>query len=348
MNKFQFTEEQVDSLKGWKAGLTSEKARAWAEEEGKAEVVTTGILNNEKFKSGEDLGSEKLDELFRNMKFFSANRNLSNLLYRRNGIDTFNNRLRTLIHGTAPLSERVNNFFKMQLIGVQTLSQFLVAANAREYPFVTSQTKESLAVSSEQDEAALEDALELFKLANKDALLDRTLDYLRDYVIFQNLKSLLGLEKYTLVNNLLWFAAIQDDGGGPGEVIKSYGSISMENDLRDFLANNIFLVEKGLTLIGKEYDTRDAGRIDLLCKDNKGYHVIIELKKGRVGHEVVGQTLKYVGWVQKNLAKKVRGVIIVNEPDDKLLYAVLPLGDLVKVKYYKVSFAISDKHPIGQ
>jgi hypothetical protein len=70
------------------------------------------------------------------------------------------------------------------------------------------------------------------------------------------------------------------------------------------------------------------------------------LKKGRIGHEVVGQTLKYIGWVQTNKNKKARGIIIVSEPDDKLRYATLPLKDLVKVTYYKVNFAISDKYPV--
>ncbi len=345
MSKFQFTKEQIDSLKTWKTSLNSEKARSWAEKEEKAEMVTTAILNDDKFKNGEDLSAETLDELFRNMKLFSANRNLSNLLYRTNGLENFNKQLRSLVHGTLPFAQRVNEFFKMQLIGVQTLSQFLVAANTRENPFVTAQTKEALGVDSEQDESALDDALEMFRVADKSSLRDRTLDYLRDYVIFKCVKDLLGLEQYTSVNNLLWFAAIQDEETGPEEVIKSYGSISMENDLRDFLADNIFLVEKNLTLIEKEFDTRGAGRIDLLCKDMKGSHVVIELKKGRIGHEVVGQTLKYIGWVQKNLSKKARGIIIVSEPDDKLQYAALPLGDLVKIKYYKVNFDISDKYP---
>ena len=346
MNKFQFTEEQKGNLQRGKLSLNTEKALSWAAEEAKAEIATTAILNDEKFRNGKDLSPEKLDELFRHMKWFSANRNLSNLLYRTNSLETFNSQLRNLIHGAQPLPERVDGFFRMQLIGIQTMSQFLVASDTKKYPFVTSQTKEALGVSSEQDEDALADALEMFTISNSSALLDRTLDYLRDYVIFQNVKTLMNLERYTQVNNLLWFAAIQDDATGPEDVIKSYGSISMENDLRDFLAENIFLVEKGLTLVGKEYDTREAGRIDLLCKDKNGYHVVIELKKGRSGHEVVGQALKYIGWVQKNLSKKVRGIIIVNEPDDKLLYAAMPIGDLVKVKYYKVNFAISDKHPV--
>src|ERR1700746_3116473 len=85
-------------------------------------------------------------------------------------------------------------------------------------------------------------SLELFKVSNKDALLDRTLDYLRDHVI-QAVKNLFKLDKYTTVNNLLWFAAIKDQETGPEEVIKSYGSISIEHDHRDFLAENVFLVE---------------------------------------------------------------------------------------------------------
>lgn len=53
-----------------------------------------------------------------------------------------------------------------------------------------------------------------------------------------------------------------------------------------------------------------------------------------------------MGWVQKNLSKRVRGIIIVNEPDDKLNYAALPLGEMMKVKFYKVNFDISDHYPV--
>lgn len=84
----------------------------------------------------------------------------------------------------------------------------------------------------------------------------------------------------------------------------------------------------------------------ILYKDKLGSHVIVELKKGRIEHEVVGQTLKYIGWVQKNLDKKARGIIIVGEPDDKLQYAMTLLKELIKLKYYKVSFAISGEHPV--
>jgi len=340
--RFQFTPEQNETLKLNKNSLLTEKAQGWAKNEDEAEIRTTKILNDERFVGGENIPAEKLDELFSDMKWFSANRNLSNLLYRNNGIEVFNGKLRNLLHGSEPFPDRVDAFFKLKGIGVQTLSQFLIAADTKKHPFVTYQTKEAIGISSEQDEAALSDALELFNIKNEEKYLDRTLDYLRDYVIFQSIKNLLNLEKYTQVNNLLWFAFDQDEQG-PEEVIKSYGSISIENDLRDFLADNIFVIQKGLSLVGKEYDTKEVGRIDLLCKDKKGAYVVVELKKGRKSDEVVGQTLRYLGWVEKRFGSKARGIVIVNEPDQRLEYALSPLKNLIELKFYRVSFEVKDK-----
>lgn len=211
MAEFKFTPEQSENLKSWKNSLSSEEAKNWYAEEEKAEIQTRAILNSEEFKQGKDLTPEKLDELFSYMKHFSANRNLTNLLYKNNTIGEFNKELRNLIHGTDSFSNRVNNFFKLKSIGVQTLSQFLVSADPSKYAFVTSQTKEVTGINSEQDQAALKDAIQNFNISNKEDLLDRTLDYLRDSIIFQAIKELLGLEKYNLVNNLLWFAFDQEE-----------------------------------------------------------------------------------------------------------------------------------------
>src|SRR3989344_63177 len=76
---------------------------------------------------------------------------------------------------------------------------------------------------------------------------------------------------------------------------------------------------------GKQYYTEDAGYIDILAKDSKDNFVVFELKKGRKNDEVIGQVLRYVGWVRKNLAKKdanVRGIIVVGKKDQKLEYAL--------------------------
>ncbi len=341
MAEFKFTPEQIENLKLWKNSLSTEEAKNWYEEEAKAEIQTRAILNSEEFKQGKDLSPEKLDELFSYMKHFSANRNLTNLLYKNNTIEEFNKELRNLIHGADSFSNRVNNFFKLKGIGIQTLSQFLVSADPSKYAFITSQTKEVIGINSEQDEAALIDAIQNFNISNKEDLLDRTLDYLRDSVIFQAIKELLGLEKYNLINNLLWFAFAQEEEG-PEEAMKSYGSITIEKDLRDYLADNISLLDKGFSLIRKEYPAGDAGQIDLLCKDKQGNHVVVELKKGRESDKVVGQTLRYIGWVKENLKTKVRGIIIVNEPDVRLSYAIKPLNGIIELKFYKVNFEIKD------
>jgi len=151
------------------------------------------------------------------------------------------------------------------------------------------------------------------------------------------------LEKYTSVNNLIWFAT-REEGEEPEEALESIASLSLEKDLRDYLAQNPFVIEKGLKLVdgGKEFDTKEVGKIDLLLTDKNGYNVIVELKKGRSSDDIVGQLSRYTGWVMKNRSEKVRGIIIVNEPDERLEYSILPFRGMIKTKYYQVKFEVSD------
>lgn len=95
---------------------------------------------------------------------------------------------------------------------------------------------------------------------------------------------------------------------------------------------------------GKQYYTEDAGYIDILAKDKDGF-VVFELKKGRKNDEVIGQVLRYVGWVRQNLATKgepVRGVIIVGAKDPKLEYALSEISDKVSVKLYRILFNLDN------
>ena len=124
-------------------------------------------------------------------------------------------------------------------------------------------------------------------------------------------------------------------------------SVSLEKDLANYLASDPSLIEDGLELEGQEYDTRNAGRIDLLCIDGNGAFVVIETKKGKESDKVVGQIQRYMGWVKRNLAKKgenVRGIIIVNEFDEWLDYAV-SVNENIRLLYYEVKFAVRDVPP---
>lgn len=91
---------------------------------------------------------------------------------------------------------------------------------------------------------------------------------------------------------------------------------------------------------GRQFQTT-IGRIDLLAIDRqKKVFVVIELKKGRSGDVVVGQILRYMGWVKENLAKDeytVRGIVIVKEKDDKLEYALSQIP-IIELFFYNVSF----------
>ena len=39
-----------------------------------------------------------------------------------------------------------------------------------------------------------------------------------------------------------------------------------------------------------------------------------------------------MGWVMKNKNQNVRGIIVVNEPDERLKYALLPFKGAVKLQ----------------
>ena len=120
--------------------------------------------------------------------------------------------------------------------------------------------------------------------------------------------------------------------------------MSFEKDLINYLASDPSQIEKGLELKEKEYDTKSAGRIDLLCTDKNRDFVVIETKKGKESDKVVGQIQRYMGWIIRNLAKNgenVRGIIIVNEFNEWLDYAV-SVNDNIPLKYYEVEFVVLD------
>ncbi|MFZ2070907.1 MAG: endonuclease NucS domain-containing protein [Halobacteriota archaeon] len=124
-------------------------------------------------------------------------------------------------------------------------------------------------------------------------------------------------------------------------------SVSLEKDLINYLASDPSQIEKGLELKEKEYDTKTVGRIDLLCSDRNRDFVVVETKKGKESDKVVGQIQRYMGWINRNLAKNgesVRGIIIVNEFDEGLDYAV-SVNDNIQLKYYEVKFVVGDAPP---
>ena len=76
--------------------------------------------------------------------------------------------------------------------------------------------------------------------------------------------------------------------------------ISLEEQLENWLESDISILDDDLLIIGRQVRTDFGGLIDLLCVDQNGDLVVIELKKGRTPREVAAQALDYASWV-KNL-----------------------------------------------
>jgi len=121
-----------------------------------------------------------------------------------------------------------------------------------------------------------------------------------------------------------------------------------ESDLRDFLAKNLSLIEPGLQLYQDEEITGiefpAGGRfIDILALDAKKQLVVIELKVSRGYDRVIGQLMRYMAWIKKNLAESkqgVRGIIAAREISDdlKLACSYLPAVSLYE---YELSVSLN-------
>ena len=127
----------------------------------------------------------------------------------------------------------------------------------------------------------------------------------------------------------------------------------LEKYLEEFIVSNFHAIFKGELKIyedtegndGRQYDTEDVGTIDILAVESKSNSlVVIELKKGSPSDDVVGQVLRYMGWVKEKLCangQAVKGLIICSNPDHRLSYA-LKVTQNVDVRYYSVSFKLRE------
>ena len=135
------------------------------------------------------------------------------------------------------------------------------------------------------------------------------------------------------------------------ETIEDPSAFAMEKHLEDFLIHNwsstefskeYDIYEEDGEKVGQQYQT-DTGPIDILAisKDKK-ILLVIELKKGRASDVVVGQTLRYMGFVQDELAEDnqvVKGAIVALV-DDQRIRRALAMTPNIAFYRYQVSFKL--------
>jgi len=337
---FSLNEVQIETLNEIRRYLDDNELQDWHTEQLEEAERIKELFDATGFPES-DLDMSQLDELFHWMKRICNNRALGRNLYDLNGVSKFNEGLRDLLFGNGPLWERVDSFLDLVGVGKATVSHFLYMYYPDEYPIATSQMSDVLEITSDQIEEAERIASIKHKITSSDLNHGRTIRYLAEIEIFKEVKRLLDVSDYFYVNNVLWYEYKRIEEDIDFDVPLS--SISIEADLRTYIANNPHVIESGLTLIKEEYDTREIGRIDVLLKDRNNTHIVIETKKGRSSDKVVGQILRYMGWVQYNLHDDVKGVIVLAEPDQRLEYALVPLPN-VRLLYYKVNFELLEKY----
>lgn len=137
----------------------------------------------------------------------------------------------------------------------------------------------------------------------------------------------------------------------PDKTVEDPAAFALEKHLEDFLVKNwngtelsrdFDIYEEDGERIGQQFPT-DTGPIDILAisKDRKTL-LVIELKKGRASDAVVGQLLRYMGFVQDELAESeqtVRGMVIAHE-DDQRLRRALAMVPAIEFYRYEVSFKL--------
>ena len=73
--------------------------------------------------------------------------------------------------------------------------------------------------------------------------------------------------------------------------------LDFENRLEDWLEADISILSPYLLVIGKQVPTDFGGYVDLLCLEEDGDLVVVELKRDRTPREVTAQTIDYASWV---------------------------------------------------
>lgn len=135
---------------------------------------------------------------------------------------------------------------------------------------------------------------------------------------------------------------VGNDDEDKDECIES-SEFAYESHLRDYLKNNLSVIEPGLklyrdeeddTIVGVEFDA-GGKRIDILAVDKNDNFVVIELKVSKGYEKVIGQILRYKAWVRKNLAGEqgIRGIIIAKSITDDLKLAASETKEIELFEY---------------
>jgi hypothetical protein len=129
-----------------------------------------------------------------------------------------------------------------------------------------------------------------------------------------------------------------------GEEFQPDSTFALEAHLRDYLARNLTILEKGLKLWNEsppsvEYSI-DNRRIDILARDRDGVPVVVELKLSKGHEKTLGQALYYRGKLKQVLkSARVRIIMVAAEITEELRIASTEVTD-VDVFSYRLTMQV--------
>jgi hypothetical protein len=137
----------------------------------------------------------------------------------------------------------------------------------------------------------------------------------------------------------------------PEDAVDAVQEFVLEQYLEEFLSSNWDRIAFGRRVElwspddrpPRQFDASPAGRLDFLCRDlDSDALVVVELKRGTPSDAVIGQTLRYMGWIRREIARpdqRVEGIVVVGEPDEKLLLAA-SATPAIRIVRYRIDLAL--------
>lgn len=117
----------------------------------------------------------------------------------------------------------------------------------------------------------------------------------------------------------------------------------LERDLQKALRANIQQLEPGLKIIdGDTEKSVEAGRIDITAEDAGGCLVVIELKAGIADLRSIGQLLSYMASIGDDPDLCVRGILIANSFDHRVVLAARAVPN-ISLMAYSFQFSFSER-----
>ena len=120
-----------------------------------------------------------------------------------------------------------------------------------------------------------------------------------------------------------------------------------EYDLQDYLLKNPAILEPGLKIFSREYETV-VGKIDLVGRDVYNHNVYIEVKKGNITQADVFQIVRYRDTIQRTSKDMInlRAILVGAGISDKLRYFLLQQNiEFIKVQWNDIFPSLARTRP---